>query len=461
MTRTTLFDGIDDRIESSTGGNPGAFSGFTILWLAHPDAMAGFDTIFSITDDGAASGLTFGLSGTAGYLEINTANARTATAPTAPAGGWYARGWTKPTGTAQVRFHEFDGRNWVHANVGGTSADPVATISALEVGRYDAGASDPFDGDIAGVFVWREDTTDGNFEALLTDYANITGKGNRWFGTGQTLLSGGTMVDWSSAANSETARTGATTGVRDLPGWFAGWETDGLAQVSRWSQFVGTTGQPTEVLPTGATTGDLIVVHGATDTATAIAWSTGWTELWNVANGAAVRGAGAARVLDGGANDTLAVTLGDGTNTNDFAFQAIRIAAGTHGVVNPATDIEVGTVNQNSTNAPNPPAVSWSSGSRTVLAFFAADDDDSTNVFAISDYAGIHQTISATGTTSCMCASAFRKEIGTTTEDPGSFAMAAVEEWVASTIAIRAAGGVAPRSLAAPSPRIRRNLMRT
>jgi hypothetical protein len=448
VTTSTLFDGADDRIESSTGGNPGAFAGFTVLYLHYPETVAGFDTVFSCVDDGAASALTFGLNAGAGYLEINTGNVRTATAPAAPSGGWYAFGWTKPSGTSQVRYHEFDGRNWVHANVGGTSADPVSTIQTLEIGRYDAGASDLFDGDIAAVFVWREDTTDGNFEALLADFANISGKSNRWFGTGQSLLSGGTMTDWSSAANNETARTGATTGVRDLPGWFTGLVSpQNLPAVTRWSQFVGTTGQPTEVLPTGATTGDLVIVHGATDTGTTIGWSTGWSERYNTnhATASTVRWALAARVLDGSGDDTLAVTLGGGTNTNDFAFQGILIPAALHGVSDPATDIEIGSVNQNTTNAPNPPEVTWASGNRLVIALFGADDDDTTQNFAPSNFAGIHQTRSATGTSSCMCASAFREVTGATTFDPGSFAMAASEEWISGTIAIRSPAAATPR----------------
>lgn len=438
MAVSTLFDGTDDRIVSTTGNNL-TFNAYTwIAWL-HLESLAGLDTWFSL-DDGATSRFAPFMNGTDLGVEHATGDSATLVGAFADWGGWRSVGITHAAGTSTPVGHIWNGVSWVHSNLNATVDAPNGSIDELWIGGYANAASDFSDGECALVGLWAEDTNNATMETYL-DYSTLAAKSNAQFFTGTSLLSGGTMNDIGAGNNDETARTGATTGVRHLPAWFTNFHTRSLPGVTAISQYVGTTGNPTRSAPTGATTGDLVIVIGATDTNSTFAVSTGWDILYNTASGTATRLCCAARVLDGGANDTLAITLAGGSNTNDFAFHECLIPAALHGVRTVTTDIEVGTAATGTSATPDPPNVTWTNGPRFILAMFGADDDDTSNAFMPANYAGLRQVRSATGTTSCMTASAFREITGATSENPGTFTMAASEEWAAGTLAIR---GVRP-----------------
>lgn len=434
MAVSTLFDGTDDRIISNTGNNL-TFNAYTwIAWL-HLEGLAGLDTWFSL-DDGATARFAPFTSGTDLGVEHASGDSATLVGAFADWGGWRSVGITHAAGTSTPVAHIHNGVSWVHSNMNATVDAPNGSIDELNIGAYANLASDFSDGECALMGLWAEDTNNATMETYL-DYTTLAAKSNAQFFTGTSLLNGGTMDDISPNNNNETSRVGATTGVRHLPAWFTGFHPRSLPGVTSISQYVGTTGQPTEARPTGATTGDLVIVVGATDTAPTFAVSTGWDILYNTANGTATRLCCAARVLDGSGDDTLAITLGGGTNTNDFAFHELLIPAALHGVRAPSTDIEVGTAATGSSATPDPPNVAWTSGGRLIIPMFAADDDDTSNAFMPANYAGLRQVRSTTGTSSCMTSSAFREITGATSENPGTFTMAAVEEWVAGTLAIR------------------------
>lgn len=202
--------------------------------------------------------------------------------------------------------------------------------------------------------------------------------------------------------------------------------------VAASNQTIGTTSASGRAinLPSGVTAGDLLLAFAANDTS--VSWSaTGtWTQIDNGANGTAVQGAIWARIATGDSNDNLTIT----GEANDIAVVAVRVTG--HGVSDVSTDIKVGTAATGSSAGPNPPSLNAGSSAEWLwIAAFAADDDDNTGTWWPTNYTAILQAESAQSTSSCMVGVAYR-EVEASTEDPGTFAMAATEEWRAQTIAI-------------------------
>lgn len=455
MTVSTLFDGTDDRIASSTG-NDLTLGAYTWGALLHLEGITGLDTWFSMDDGGVARFSPF-TSGTTLGIEHAVGTSSQLAAAFADWGGWRAVFITKATGTVAPRAHIYNGVSWVHTNMATAIGNPNGAQSLLWLGGYATGASDFSDGEMGWCGLWGQDTAvDATVESYL-DYDTLAAKGNQEFFTGTSLLNGGTMDDISARNNNETTRTGATTGVRDLPGWMLNFHTRDLPCIVSSNEFVGTTGNPTYAAPSGAVAGDLIIVNGVLDSTVASSPSAGWATLVDTTVSTTNRCLVYARVLDGSGSDTLTITLT--ANTNDFAFQSHRVVR--HGVVSPSTHIEVATPATNTSSAtPDPPSHSWASGNRFVMCGYGADDDDTSNAFMPANYAGLRLTRSATGTSSCSTGSAYREIRGATSENPGTFTMAAAEEWVAWTISIPpmrpwARNPVNPRALWVPRGRNR------
>jgi ACT domain-containing protein len=155
----------------------------------------------------------------------------------------------------------------------------------------------------------------------------------------------------------------------------------------------------------------------------------GWTEIFAGAyTGDVIKFKIFAKLASGTDSGTLTGA------SQDYVARVLRI--GNHGVSNIATDIKVGTVNSGSSAAPD--ATSLDAGSTKKWLWIAAnvsDDDDNTTPYAPTNYTADAQVESAQSTSSCMLQVAYRKN-ETQTENPGAFALAATEEWLAVVIAI-------------------------
>ena len=197
-------------------------------------------------------------------------------------------------------------------------------------------------------------------------------------------------------------------------------------------------------MPSGIVAGEILFAVASNDNTggTNMAIS-GWTEIFHTQFSGNVVSLGAwAKVAAGG--DTATLTGA----SQDYAAIVMRIK--NHGVSTIATDIKVGTAATGTDAAPNPPSLdAGSAANRLWFAINGSDDDDEQvegSEFKPTNYAGIYpQVESAQSTTSTMLQAALRIN-NTQTEDPGTFTLGAVEEWIAQTIGIPPAGST-PTSL--------------
>jgi hypothetical protein len=192
----------------------------------------------------------------------------------------------------------------------------------------------------------------------------------------------------------------------------------------------------TVALPAGIVAGELLLIfmaHDENGVLSTITQSSGptFTQIDNAVNGTVVRGQIWARLATGGeANPVFS-----STNSQDVACVAIRVQ--NHGVTDVSTDIVKGTAATGADAAPDPPNCNPGTVQDFLwLEYFAADDDDDTATYWSANYSAVLQQQSASSTSSCLCAVASR-QLNASSENPGVMAMAATEEWVAQTIAIK------------------------
>jgi hypothetical protein len=186
-------------------------------------------------------------------------------------------------------------------------------------------------------------------------------------------------------------------------------------------------------MPKAITAGDLLIAAVSTDgAATATAdGGEGWTEISAASNASAIRLTVLAKLAAG--SDTLNLTIGSAV---DSATHVMRITG--HGVTNVATDIPICTPATGTSTTPDPPAVTPAEDLPNLfIAFAAADDDDWINTFAPTSYTGEANTrsVGLSATTSTMLA-AYRYVTTGSAQNPGTFTLAASEEWVAQSLVV-------------------------
>ena len=209
-------------------------------------------------------------------------------------------------------------------------------------------------------------------------------------------------------------------------------------------------------LPVTPNSGDLIVIFYATDGSGASNWSTTST------NG----GSGGPYTYQkpladenhsGGCNSGIRYRISDGTETSPqrfttsssehFVARAYVIQAGTF---NATTPLEAGDDVEGSSANPNPPSLSpsWGAADTLWIAGYGADDDDESSA-GPSGWGGSNFVCieSAQSTTSCSLGIADKEE-NIATNDPGTYTMAASEEWLAWTVAIQPSAGGTTHELA-------------
>jgi hypothetical protein len=202
-----------------------------------------------------------------------------------------------------------------------------------------------------------------------------------------------------------------------------------------------------QTLPSGSTTGSLVVVWVTHDNpgGTAITASTGWTQIFaGVVTGNVLRHACFARILDGGANDTLTIS---GT-TQDYCVSSARIT--NHGVTDVATQIKTVAPATNTSGNADPPSLDAGVSDEWLWLASAGVDFTTGNTISANpaNYSDVDNRTSASSTSSCGQRIA-KRELTTQTQDPGTFTNTS-QEWVAGIIAIPPVPG-APQSVSLPA----------
>jgi hypothetical protein len=204
------------------------------------------------------------------------------------------------------------------------------------------------------------------------------------------------------------------------------------ATIATYAETVSETSPVTVNMPTDIDAGDLLVAYIAADANDTVAagGAEGWTSIEDTSNGSAVRLKIFAKIAAG--SDALTLTVG---SSNDTATYVQRIT--NHGVSNVSSDIELGTAATGTSATPDPPSKTPSSSKAwLVVACNASDDDDNVTPFAPTGYVPLAQTESAGTATSSMMQVACDVQTTGSAIDPGAFALASTEEWVAQTLLI-------------------------
>ena len=186
-------------------------------------------------------------------------------------------------------------------------------------------------------------------------------------------------------------------------------------------------------MPTHAAGDRLVVIHAVDGGASNyVSHTAGWTLLANTSSGTTCF----LLVFEkeaASSSEALTVTL-SGSRT----ARAVSYAIQGHDSTQAA---EIATASGTSTT-PDPPSLSPSWGSDDNLWIVALSQDNST--IGLSSFPSgytANQLNNPGGTTATPRAAAATQEVATGTENPGAFTLAATEQWVTATIAIKPAGG--------------------
>lgn len=198
----------------------------------------------------------------------------------------------------------------------------------------------------------------------------------------------------------------------------------------------------TVTMPSGVTSGDLLIALIAVDAASdETITMTGWTSLFSTL-ATDSETAVFYRVSDGteGASETFTTS---GSEQSTHAVYRISGYSGTP---------EAGTPNTGTSTTPNPSAVTPAGGSNDYLYIAVMGSDGSgSGAPTVSGYptgyTGSQTTLSGTGLGSTVVAMATKQTTASTTDNPDAFTQSGGTDWVAATIAITpSGGGVAPKS---------------
>lgn len=197
--------------------------------------------------------------------------------------------------------------------------------------------------------------------------------------------------------------------------------------------------QPVSATPSRVpVAGDLVVYLIGVDNSggTAISASTGWTLIDNTTyTGDIIRGAWAARILDGGANDTFSPTGA----AQDYACVGTIFPKGTHSCTDVTTLVH-GTPATALSTSPDPPSVTATANSLVLVGCVVDMTTGNTVTVVPANYArlatlGANGLKSANSTSSVGVGFACRPIIVAGTENPGVFTCSS-QEWIAFTLVI-------------------------
>jgi len=189
-------------------------------------------------------------------------------------------------------------------------------------------------------------------------------------------------------------------------------------------------------MPASVSAGDLLMILFANNTAATITNPSGWTQKWNFTPaGNNVTGACFVKVAAGTEGGTTVDVVTSSAKT--AAAQVYRID-NWHGSL---SDIEVGTLVESGGlgTTPNPPSLtaSWGSKDNLWIAATQYGEDDVLVSAYPANYGTGTDTVSGAGSNAGCSVGSAQRDLTTATEDPGTFTLAAPEEWIANTIVVR------------------------
>lgn len=197
------------------------------------------------------------------------------------------------------------------------------------------------------------------------------------------------------------------------------------------------TNSHTVSLPAGIQAGETLLVFFSVDAQNACTFPEGWTEIFDTPNGTNTLAVGW-RKADGGEGASITVTTAGNRESVHISY---RISGATDPTV---TAPEVSTGATGDDTNPDPDSLTAGGGSKKYLwiAVEGNDDDDAITDYP-TNYTNGETYVSSTGFNTCGIAVA-RRELETDVEDPGTFTLAATEQWVACTVAVYPPPGPVP-----------------
>ena len=181
--------------------------------------------------------------------------------------------------------------------------------------------------------------------------------------------------------------------------------------------------------PSGVAVGNLLLAFCTSDSVTTITASTGWTEIIQTVVTTQHMMALFARIADGSANDSLAVTGA----AQDYCVGILRVTD--HGVTTLTTDIKKASAVA-TTGVINPPSLDAGSVKKWLWLTAAGLDQIAANQITAppTNYTTAHTILSsAAGTSSALGVASRNLEIQT--EDPGGWSNSS-RPWIGFTVAI-------------------------
>jgi len=301
--------------------------------------------------------------------------------------------------------------DWVCGDANGGTNWQIEWYNAGAFTVIASWATAPANGDIAKI------TASGSAFEL---FVNATSRASGSNGSAPSTGNGGIYIFGNSASSR----------VDDFEVGNGAW--DGYANIEAGASTNGTSlsGGAALNMPSGIVSGHLLIAIASNDnTGGTNMGISGWEQLFHTQYTGNVVSHGVWAKLAAG-SDTATLTGA----SQDYAARVIRITD--HGVVTISTDIKVSTPATGSSSTPDPPSLDAGSSKKWLrIATNGSDDDDNTTPYAPTNYTAEAQVESAQSTSSTMIQVAYRKVEGQT-EDPGTFALAAIEEWIANVIAI-------------------------
>jgi hypothetical protein len=183
-------------------------------------------------------------------------------------------------------------------------------------------------------------------------------------------------------------------------------------------------------LPTGISSGHLLIAGLTVRNATAFTWPAGWNGLYQAnASGNNHRIELAYRFADGTEGSSISVTTGNAKGAH-FCYRI----TGMHASQAP----EAGTAVNATTTTPNPPSVSpsWGAEDNLFIAVCSNDNDNQVNAYPTNYSLG--QLSVKTTATSTVAIGVAGRQLNASSDDPGTFTISGSERTTANTIVVRA-----------------------
>jgi hypothetical protein len=185
-------------------------------------------------------------------------------------------------------------------------------------------------------------------------------------------------------------------------------------------------------LPTGISNGELLVVFFATDGDNTVGWpneGTDWILIFEVSDTRDAHLSCAYRIADGNEGTTIDVTT---TSSETSAHISFRITG--HGAGTNPPEASTGIVNADSNPDPDSLTTSWGADDNLWIVMEGNDDDDLVTAYP-TNYGSNQHTLDA-GAAGPTIGVATYNYNSTDTQNPGTFTIAASEQWVAGTVVI-------------------------